>query len=163
FQHAPALDRHEALKQLPSRLPRPFAGQEEAFELHAVITDVDLVCLRSGRRLPRAMGQRQLAAGVRRKGRERRRHAPAVSVDEPQSLGIAGASGVVKRRGTASSQAARSNSQGEAEFVAPFGPYTVSVSAEGVGRADREIDVISNTVTSVQVRLELAGLAQSVS
>ena len=85
-----------------------------------------------------------------------------VVVRDPQNLAVAGASVVIRRTGTAWSQTSRTNSQGEAQFVAPFGSYTVSVTAEGFGPADREVDVISNTQTSAQVPLEVAGLEQSV-
>src|ERR1051326_1786424 len=86
-----------------------------------------------------------------------------VIVRDPQNLAVAGAEVTLTGKGSASSQTARTNSQGEAQFLAPFGPYTVSVSADGFSQAGREIAIISNTETPVQVRLEVAGLTQSVS
>src|SRR5437762_13210131 len=65
-----------------------------------------------------------------------------VVVRDPQNLAIAGASVVVKRRGTAWSQAARSSWQGEAQFAAPCGPDAVPVSAAGCGPAGRAADVV---------------------
>jgi hypothetical protein len=54
------------------------------------------------------------------------------------------------------------NGQGEAVFVAvPLGLYVVSVQSDGFEPADREIEVLSNTQTPVQVRLAISGVAQS--
>jgi TonB dependent receptor/Carboxypeptidase regulatory-like domain len=87
-----------------------------------------------------------------------------VVVRDPQNLAVAGADVVIKSSGSTWSQSGRTNSQGEAQFLTvPLGPYTVSVTAAGFGQADRQIQVISNTQTPVQVRLEVAGLTQSVS
>jgi TonB-dependent receptor-like protein/carboxypeptidase family protein len=86
-----------------------------------------------------------------------------VTVRDPQNLTVPNAAVAIKSKGSSWSQAAVSNAQGEAVFLAvPFGAYLVSVSAEGFDVADREIEVISNTQTAVQVKLSVAGLSQSV-
>src|SRR4029077_19584716 len=66
-------------------------------------------------------------------------------------------------KGSTWAQTAKTNTQGEAPFVTvPFGQYVVSIKADGFEQTDREIQVISNTQTPVQVQLAIAGLAQSV-
>jgi len=83
---------------------------------------------------------------------------------DPQNLAVAGADVVLKANASTWTQSAKTNTNGEAQFVAvPFGKYTVTVRAEGFDAADREIEVISNAQTPVQVQLPLAGLAASVS
>jgi hypothetical protein len=86
-----------------------------------------------------------------------------VTVRDPQNLIVPNAAVSVKAVGSSWSQTAMSTAQGEATFLAvPFGRYSISVKAEGFDLAGREIEVISNTQTAVQVQLALAGLAQSV-
>jgi outer membrane cobalamin receptor len=86
-----------------------------------------------------------------------------VSVHDPQNLAIANAEVTVKSKGSAWAQTARTDPRGEAVFVAvPFGAYVVSIASDGFEPADREIQVLSNTQTPVQVRLALAGVEQSV-
>ena len=86
-----------------------------------------------------------------------------VTVRDPQNLIVPNAAVAIKARGSSWSQTAASSAQGEAVFLAvPFGQYTVAVKAEGFEAAERDIEVISNTQTALQVQLAVAGLAQSV-
>ena len=69
----------------------------------------------------------------------------------------------VRARGSTWAQTIKTNAQGEAVLVAvPFGTYVVSARSEGFEPRDRQIEVLSNTQTPVQVRLAVAGVAQSV-
>ena len=86
-----------------------------------------------------------------------------VAVRDPQNLVIADAEVAIKAKASTWSQTARTNEQGEAAFVAvPFGQYVASVKAEGFEPSQREILVLANTQTPVQMKLAIAGLAQSV-
>src|SRR5438477_1436681 len=86
-----------------------------------------------------------------------------VAVRDPQNLAIADSEVALKAKGSSWSQMSKTNAQGEAVFIAvPFGQYVVSAKSEGFDPADREIQVLSNTQTPVQVKLAIAGLAQSV-
>ncbi|HMF97822.1 MAG TPA: TonB-dependent receptor [Vicinamibacterales bacterium] len=86
-----------------------------------------------------------------------------IVVRDQQNLAVADAEVTVKAKDSAWSQTAKSNEQGEALFITvPFGTYVVSVTSAGFDVFERDIQVISNTQTPVQVRLAVAGLAQSV-
>jgi TonB-dependent receptor-like protein/carboxypeptidase family protein len=86
-----------------------------------------------------------------------------IVVRDQQNLAITNADVTVKAKDSTWSQTARTNAQGEALFVSvPFGQYQVSVKSEGFDPADGDIQVISNTQTAVQIKLSVAGLAQSV-
>jgi hypothetical protein len=86
-----------------------------------------------------------------------------VEARDIQNLAIVNADVEVRARRSAWSQATRTDAQGEALFVAvPFGQYVVSVKAEGFEPGDRDVQVISNAQTLVQMRLAVAGLAESV-
>jgi len=86
-----------------------------------------------------------------------------VLVRDPQNLAVAESNVTIRSKSSTWSQTAQTNPQGEALFVTvPFGPYVVSVAAPGFEPFEREIQVISNTQTPVQVRLAIAGLEQSV-
>jgi hypothetical protein len=86
-----------------------------------------------------------------------------VTVRDPQNLIVPNAAISVKALGSSWSQTAISNASGDAVFLAvPLGRYSVSVKAEGFELAGRDIEVISNTQTAVQLQLTVAGLAQSV-
>ena len=86
-----------------------------------------------------------------------------VTVHDPQNLTVPNAAVSVKAVGSSWSQMATSNASGDAVFLAvPLGRYSVSVKAEGFEAAGRDIEVMSNTQTAVQIQLTVAGLAQSV-
>src|SRR5262249_5586187 len=86
-----------------------------------------------------------------------------VTVRDPQNLVVADAEVLIKAKNSEWSQMGKTNMQGDAVFVTvPFGSYTVSVNAAGFESASRDIEVISNVQTPVQVKLAVAGLAQSV-
>ena len=86
-----------------------------------------------------------------------------VTVHDPQNLTVPNAAVSVKAVGSSWSQMATSNASGDAVFLAvPLGRYSVSVKAEDFEAAGRDIEVISNTQTTVQIQLTVAGLAQSV-
>ena len=86
-----------------------------------------------------------------------------VTVRDPQNLAIADAEVAIQAKGSTWTQMTTTNGQGEAVFITvPFGVYVVSVKSGGFEPADREIEVLSNTQTPVQVRLAISGVAQSV-
>jgi len=86
-----------------------------------------------------------------------------VVVRDPDNLAVADSEVVVKAKGSTWSQMAKTNAQGEAVFVAvPFGQYVVSVKADGFEPSAHEVEVLSNTQTSVPVKLTIAGLTASV-
>jgi hypothetical protein len=86
-----------------------------------------------------------------------------VTVRDPQNLVVAQAEVLIKAKNSEWSQMGKTNIQGDAVFVTvPFGSYTVSVNAAGFESASRDIEVISNVQTPVQIKLAVAGLAQSV-
>ena len=86
-----------------------------------------------------------------------------VIVRDPQNLAVAGSDVAINAKNSTWTQTAKTNTQGEAVFVTvPFGQYVVSVRSGGFDPSEREILVLSNTQTPVQVKLAVAGLAQSV-
>src|SRR5262249_124354 len=86
-----------------------------------------------------------------------------IVVRDQQNLAIAGAEVTVKAKNSEWSQTATTTDQGEALFVTvPLGTYVVTAASAGFDPFEREVQVISNTQTPVQVRLAVAGLAQSV-
>jgi hypothetical protein len=86
-----------------------------------------------------------------------------VVVRDQQNLAIADAEVTIRAKDSAATQTTKTSPQGEALFVTvPFGTYVVAVKSPGFEPFDQEVQVISNTQTPVQVRLALAGLAQSV-
>ena len=86
-----------------------------------------------------------------------------VVVRDPQNLAVADSEVAIKAKASTWSQTAKTTALGEAVFVTvPFGQYVVSVASAGFEPSEREIQVISNTQTQVQVRLAIAGLAQSI-
>jgi Carboxypeptidase regulatory-like domain len=86
-----------------------------------------------------------------------------VTVHDPQNLPVSNADVTIKAMGSAYSQMAKSNAQGDALFVAvPFGQYLVSVTAGGFDAFTRAVNVISNAQTPIDARLSIAGLAESV-
>ncbi len=82
---------------------------------------------------------------------------------DQQGLAIAGADATIKSAGSAWTQSAKTNGDGEAVFPAvPLGPYVVAVASPGFDTAERAVTVASNSVTTVAVALKVAGLSQEV-
>jgi len=82
---------------------------------------------------------------------------------DQQGLAIPGADATIKATGSAWTQSAKTNGDGEAVFPAvPLGPYIVTVASPGFDTAERGVTVVSNSVTPVAVALKVAGLSQEV-
>jgi outer membrane receptor for ferrienterochelin and colicin len=83
---------------------------------------------------------------------------------DPQNLAVPNAEVVVKARASEWTQTGKTNSEGEILFQAvPFGQYIISVKAPGfITTNDRAAEVTSNTVTTVQVQLQLGTVEQAV-
>jgi Carboxypeptidase regulatory-like domain len=104
-----------------------------------------------------------LCAAVARIGSAQVFGSVRVIVRDPQNLAIADSEVTITAKGSTWAKTAKTNPQGEAVFVAvPFGAYIVSVKSDGFEPADRQIEVLSNTQTPVQVSLAISGVAQSV-
>jgi carboxypeptidase family protein/TonB-dependent receptor-like protein len=86
-----------------------------------------------------------------------------VIVRDQHSLAVSDADVTVKAKDSTWSQTAKTNAQGEAVLpTVPFGPYVVSVRSPGFATFEREVQVLSNAQTPVQVKLEVAAVSQSV-
>jgi hypothetical protein len=86
-----------------------------------------------------------------------------VVVRDQQNLAIADAEVAISAKDSGWARTARTNADGEAVVATvPFGRYVVSVKSPGFAAFDREVQVISNAQTSIQARLDVAGVSQSV-
>jgi hypothetical protein len=83
---------------------------------------------------------------------------------DPQNLAVPNADVSVKARASEWSQTGKTNSDGEATFQAvPIGQYLISIKATGfAASSERAVEVISNSVTPVQMQLQLGGVEQAV-
>ncbi|TAM82092.1 MAG: TonB-dependent receptor [Acidobacteria bacterium] len=85
-------------------------------------------------------------------------------VHDPQHRPIPNAEVVLRAGGSAWSQTARSNSDGEFEFSAvPAGEYSLSVNAQGFQPAEQSVTVSSGAAPIFHFALEIAMAKQSVS
>jgi hypothetical protein len=86
-----------------------------------------------------------------------------VTARDPQDLALPGADVAIKATTSTWSQTTTSNQSGEALFPAiPIGQYFVSIHLDGFQAAQKQIVVLSNSVTPVVFRLAVAGVTQSV-
>jgi len=86
-----------------------------------------------------------------------------VATRDPQNLALPGVNVTIKATTSTWSQTVTSNESGEALFPAvPAGQYVVSTSLDGFQAAQKQIVVLSNSVTPVSFQLALAGVTQSV-
>ena len=85
-----------------------------------------------------------------------------INVLDPQNLAVANAEIILHAKNSDWSRSSWTNSEGQAEFATvPIGQYLVSVVADGFAKMpDREIEVISDTVTSIPVQMQLEGVTR---
>src|SRR5262245_61695104 len=86
-----------------------------------------------------------------------------VTVHDAQDLPIAAATISIRSNGSTWTQTTKTDDRGDALFAAvPFGAYRLSITSPGFDPTQREIQVLSNTQTPVQVTLSVGGVSQEV-
>src|SRR6266852_4550568 len=86
------------------------------------------------------------------------------TVTDPQSAVVAGAAVAITNRATGLARSTKTNSEGTFDFVQlPPGTYRISAEAEGFKRTvQEEVEVLVNTQATVNLRLELGAVTQTV-
>ena len=86
-----------------------------------------------------------------------------ITLHDAQDLALPGASVVLKAEASTWTQMTTADSQGDAVFTAvPIGHYMVTASLAGFKDQQEDIEVTSNAIVPVRMKLQLAGLSESV-
>src|SRR5262249_16321876 len=83
---------------------------------------------------------------------------------DPQNLAVANANVLVKAKASQWTQMRTTNGDGEVLFqTVPIGQYLVSITAAGFAASgERIVEVASNSVTPIQIQLNVSGIEQEV-
>ena len=86
-----------------------------------------------------------------------------VNLRDAQDLAVPGASVVLKAEASTWTQSTTADAQGDAVFTAvPIGHYMITASLSGFADEHQDIEVTSNAIVPVRLKLKLAGLSESV-
>jgi hypothetical protein len=86
-----------------------------------------------------------------------------VNLRDEQDLAVPGASVVLKAEASTWTQSTTADAQGDAVFTAvPIGHYMITASLSGFADERQDIEVTSNAIVPIRLKLKLAGLAESV-